>query len=325
MSHDNDAPIDNADRVFQKPVMCPPAKNTIIRTSDGADLLVSRACLEVFGFDFGACVSIEGTLVTPSVITVAETRTTWENVIRTCLMQEERPYYSFDDISALLEVGVRYGLAGMPSRMRYALLQPEFLEKEAVRVYLLASAHGLQDVARIAAQATLRLPTLDHAYYEGLAAVKEGHYHRLLEYREACGQAASAVVQPRSASNPKALPTWISSTPSIWKLLTVSCLEKGCVENAWTVPVVDSAVGKVAKIYVRVRSAWVEYLEELSQVLEKKPSANLASSSELLAPVIASAADCPRCARAIYPSCTEFCTILEGQIKKALFEVRIAS
>ncbi|KAH9847014.1 hypothetical protein C2E23DRAFT_863625 [Lenzites betulinus] len=95
-------------------------------------------------------------------VTMQETSALWDKLVRVYLMDGELPY-TLDDVSALLEVGRKYNIAGMPARMRYALLQPAFLKTEPIRVHLTAIAYGLQDTARTAARLTHKLPNLHHA------------------------------------------------------------------------------------------------------------------------------------------------------------------
>ncbi|OJT08625.1 hypothetical protein TRAPUB_474 [Trametes pubescens] len=310
----------NINRIYAPlpPYNDPAAGDAIIRTSDGTELHVRKSHLAIVGLDpNGIVTDMRPTHGSPKpAVVVQETAAIWEKVLRICLMHEEQPY-TLDDIAALLEVGRKYDIAGMPSRLRYALVQPAFLEKEPVRVFLVACAYGLHDMAEIAARRTLEIATLRHNPFDALHAASAADYHRLLAYREECGRAASAVTQPRVGE--EVLPEWISGKPAHWKPLSMTCVG-GCAVKSKTLLVVEGE-GKPTTIYVRIRESWITYLETLGAMLAEQPQASLASSPELIEPVISSAVECAHCAKTIYPYCVAFSRAMEVEIGKAVAKV----
>ncbi|KAL1939060.1 hypothetical protein VTO73DRAFT_10320 [Trametes versicolor] len=298
----------------------PSAGDAIIRTSDGVELHVRRSDLVIVGLDpNGMITGLHPSRGGPKpTFPVQETGNIWEKVLRICLVHEEEPY-TLDDIAALLEVGRKYDIAGMPSRLRYALVQPAFLENEPVRVFLLASAYGIHDMAEIAARRTLELATLRLSPFDALHAASAADYHRLLAYREECGRVATAVTRPRKGE--EVLPGWIAGKLAHWRPLSMTCVG-GCAAKSKTLLVVEGE-GKPTTIYLRIRESWITYLETLGAMLAEQPRASLASSPELIEPVISSAVGCAHCAKTIYPNCTAFSRAMEAEIAKAVSKMKL--
>ncbi|KAI0824519.1 hypothetical protein BC628DRAFT_1410924 [Trametes gibbosa] len=255
------------------PYKDPAAGDVIIRTSDGVELNVLKSQLASVGLDSNGLLSQmrpTSTAAFKPTITVPENSALWDKLLRVCLLHAEQPY-TLDDIVALLEAG--------------------------------CNACGLQDTARIAAHFTHKLPRLEHAAFRGLQDVTGVDYFRLLVYRTECGEAARKVTVPLKGD--EVLPGWIAGTPAHWRPLSMTCIGP-CAESCRTVRVVE-ANDKTTTIYVRVRQAWLGYLEELGDMLVDRPDAALAVSPDLLEPVVA---------------CAVFSKVMEAKIADAVGKVR---
>ncbi|KAI8972416.1 hypothetical protein BD414DRAFT_448598 [Trametes punicea] len=294
----------------------------VIRTSDNVDFHVPRLRLAALspvldGALPSATVSSQN--IKPSV-NIQETRTSavWEKFLRIVLLDEELPY-TLDNVSVLVETGRKYGIAGMATRMRYALLQPAALDKDPVRVYLMASTWGLRDVAQISALRTLALPSIRHDAFDALSTVSGVAYQKLLDYREECGRVASAVA--RLGEGDDVLPGWIASKPVHWNRLATKC-PGTCAGDSQTVPVVE-VEGQPTRIYICIRRSWMTYLETLGKTLLYQPRASLATSPELLEPVVTSALHCQVCMGPMYSNLVSFSRAVESEIEKAVSEIHL--
>ncbi|KAI0705660.1 hypothetical protein C8Q76DRAFT_751829 [Earliella scabrosa] len=292
-----------------------------IRTSDGAEFPVFRervaAALPLFATILALPQPATHGSNTRPCVDVHETSKVWEQLAPICHFTAAPPLVNPDDIYAILKAAEKYDLPAdmMPSRMRYVLLQPDLLEKEPFRVYFLATAYHLPDVARAAAQRTLRLPTVYGDNFSALADVPAIAYYRLLDYRKRCSDAAKALTHRVEG----ALPTWIANEHARWQHLAVTC-HGSCALESCTL-LVHERNESSPEIHVRIRSAWLVYLDALGARLEAHPHATYASSPELLEAVVSSALDCHRCAKGIYRTACSFSRIMEEKIKDAISHV----
>ncbi|KAH9886254.1 hypothetical protein C8Q73DRAFT_284568 [Cubamyces lactineus] len=308
------------------PYTDPSAGDIIIRTADGVDFHVSRRRLAVLSSRLECLLpstAVSDPKFKPS-INVSELSAVWEKFLRVCLVDEEWPY-SLDDVSSLVEIGLKYGIPAIATRVRYALVEPTALETEPCRVFLMASAYGLPDVAQIAARRTLRLQAIDHGAFDALKDVSGLDYLKLLQYRSRCGEVARSVVSaPQQDGNVFHLPGWIAERPQLWSMLAVTCTGR-CASDTRTVAVTE-VEGKPATVYVSVRNSWIAYLDALGKTLERRPWGPCALEPELLEPVIAPAATaCPACAKCIFRNAMAFAKTVEARIEQAVAEVHLTA
>ncbi|KAI0330050.1 hypothetical protein GY45DRAFT_1303752 [Cubamyces sp. BRFM 1775] len=302
------------------PYTDPSAGDIIIRTSDGVDFHVSRRRLAVLGARLDALLpstAASSPTVKPS-INISESSAVWEKFLRVCLVDEEMSY-TLDDVAALVETGLKYGVPAIVTRMRYALMEPTALEMEPVRAFLMASAYGLDDVAQVAARRTLQ--AIDHAAFGARKDVSVLDYVRLMQYQNQCSDAARALVLVPQRQSGNSLPGWVAEHPHHWSLLSVTCTDR-CAADARTVSVTE-VEGQPTMIYVSIRKSWITYLETLGKTLRCRPWGPSASEPDLLEPVITSALDCHACAKVFFRNAVAFAKIMEAKIEQAVAEVTL--
>ena len=111
---------------------------------------------------------------------------------------------ALEDVRAVLEATIKYGMDRLEQRVRKVLVAPRFIENEPMRVFGIACHFRLEKEARIA--------TLQHKirllpYVLELGDITGGDHHRLLEYHAECSRVARTVAD---------IPTWIERDSFVW-------------------------------------------------------------------------------------------------------------
>lgn len=288
----------------------------IIRTSDGVEFHVERERLAIASPVFTDMFFLPhppgGTSLSSAekpIMDVSESGAVWERILYMCHHPPE-PAFEYTHMQSLLDAGRKYSISAVKERMGQMLRSPDYLDKKPVSVYALACAYSITDVARLAARRTLRLgPVFE--YVPELAAISGRAYHYLLQYRQKCSVAARAVVS-RSAT--QTVPAWIDED-EIKSLLV--CGRHDCES-------------KTQYYYKRetdhyVRSSWLEYFGSLERSLEFRPDGSMATSTEMLEPVVVSAAECVACARKIFGQAMAFSKTVEDRIEAEIDQVSCRS
>ena len=288
--------------------------DAIVRTSDNVDFHLDRtrltSAIPMLDVPPSASASEK------AIVLVMEPASVWAYLsLMINFAPEEPPLADLDLIHALLKAGREYALEGMPSRMRYALLQPAVLDKEPFRVYILARAYALPDVALAAAQRTLHRPATYPTFFAALSDATAADYHVLLNYRQRCVDAAVALTRP-SDGGKHPLPEWVVKDEGQWSRLAVTC-HGPCASATQTLLVHEPS----RMIHVRIRDAWLEYFKELAERLEKKPEASAANNAEMLEGVVMSAAGCAECGKTVFKNAYTFARTMKGKLERAIAQV----
>ncbi|KAI0689754.1 hypothetical protein C8T65DRAFT_834557 [Cerioporus squamosus] len=283
------------------PYRDPSIGNLIIRTSDGIDFhLHHRRIADVCPI-FADMATLPDRLVDASssagdkekaVVQVSETSKVWEKLLPICHLTEEPPL-SLEDIQCLLEAARKYDMVGVASRMRTALLHPDFLEKKPYAVYALACAGGFEDVAQRAARRTLRYSIYPEDCPE-YTSITGRAFFRLFEYRQECGLAASSAVLS-SPHEPH---------------LTGCKLPMGYVQLG----------GR--ELFIAL--PWMDYLKKVAEEVKISPDGGVAERPKILSVVSEVVKQCPGCQATFYDDATNLARILRTIIEFAVDEVHIA-
>ncbi|KAI0689755.1 hypothetical protein C8T65DRAFT_672602 [Cerioporus squamosus] len=248
-----------------------------------------------------------------AVVQVSETSKVWEKLLPICHLAEEPPL-SLGDIQNLLEAGRKYGMTGVASRMRTALLHPDFLEKKPYAVYALACAGGFEDVALLAAQRTLRFPIYPQDSPE-FASITGRALYRLFDYRQRCGIAASAVVASETTSGGIFYCPPSITYPEICKAQTCGRNGSRCATPSTAAYFLGSGFD------YDVLPAWITYLKLLRQQLESRPDGSLAESPDLMQAVSDYMSACATCQNAFYHNAAAFVRKIKTKVEDAIQQV----
>ncbi|KII85946.1 hypothetical protein PLICRDRAFT_144685, partial [Plicaturopsis crispa FD-325 SS-3] len=95
---------------------------------------------------------------------------------------------TLSDISAVLDLAVKYDMPEVKTHARIALISHHILSSEVpLSIFAIAIRYGLQKEATVAARSTLAVPIADWPYVNELKYVTANQYHRLQEYHRKCG------------------------------------------------------------------------------------------------------------------------------------------
>ncbi|GJE87388.1 BTB/POZ domain-containing protein [Phanerochaete sordida] len=128
------------------------------------------------------------------VVDVSEDARTLEDLLR-CVYPVARPALAtFEELTAALEAAAKYDMPAATAHLRHELLAPRFVDADPLRAYAIACRFELEDEARAASRATLRVRVLDAPLSDDLRHVSAWAYHRLLALHAQRGAAAQALL-----------------------------------------------------------------------------------------------------------------------------------
>ncbi|KAI0360277.1 hypothetical protein OH77DRAFT_1585914 [Trametes cingulata] len=129
----------------------------------------------------------------PFILLLPESDFVIETLLRFIYPVPDPVLHDLDDVAAVYHAAQTYAVPCALQALQHALAAPRFLDAEPVRVYALAHRFRLDDLARTATRAALRLPA-EWPAYEEFDAMPAQHYHALLTaHRRAARLAAECV------------------------------------------------------------------------------------------------------------------------------------
>ncbi|KAI0633981.1 hypothetical protein C8Q77DRAFT_1072711 [Trametes polyzona] len=292
--------------------------DVILRTSDGTDFEVDKCILSNASLVFAAMFTLPCSCAVPGVteekevIDVTETADIWSTLLEYCYLISEELFVSLDDLHPLLEAAHKYQMTPVMRWLRRTLVRPEYAGSQALRIFSLACAYHLEDVARVAARSYLGRP-LNHGKTQGLELITALQYTHLLDYRRRCTEAAVQAIVARP------VPSWIMEH----KHLLGRC--RACVGTG---PDYCSKEGLVelkskGKAVGHIRSGWFKYFETLAEHLVTTPVSQVAREPLLLGVVVGSVSGCDQCKLYALDQAVEFSNVVVGRIEAALAEVKL--
>lgn len=128
------------------------------------------------------------------VVDVSEDAATLEALLR-CVYPVARPAIAgFEALTAALEAAAKYDVPAATAHLRALLAAPRLLAQDPVRAYAIACRFELEDEARAASAATLRVRVVDAPLSADLRHVSAWAYHRLLALHAQRAAAAQALL-----------------------------------------------------------------------------------------------------------------------------------
>lgn len=88
---------------------------------------------------------------------------------------------TLDELTPVLEAACKYDVTVAIDTLRTLLILPQFVEKEPLRVFAIASRYDLDEEAKLASRHTLNMNILDSPLSEDLKHMSAYQYHRLLD------------------------------------------------------------------------------------------------------------------------------------------------
>lgn len=250
----------------------------------------------------------------PSIIQMSEGKATLNILLGFCypISTHELPRFaSLTDLQNVIEAAFKFEMEGVLNHVRHnELVSPRFLEAQPVRVFAIAFMHQWAEEARLAARYTLR-HSIPGPYAAELERIPAGAYHRLQEYHQRCGVAASsrAWIQETAAA---------SSSDDRWVWL--ECRECPSSSRDDHQPWFAFRLGSSQR--TGPRQWWSNWLKGVGKLLQTRPRGETLRDYDLMRKALAEAGDCWFCLQRARDDLESFIQILSAQIERDISQVR---
>ena len=285
-----------------------PEGDLIIRSSDNVDFIVHKWLLayaspvfkDMFLLPQQGIVGESDVKDGKPIVATTETADIWRTLlafIYPSWISAAPELNSLEDALAVLQPSVKYMMEGVEKKIRAALVSPHIVDANPVRVFASACQHRLYAEARIAAKKTLRLPLLGRPYINEFENITAGTLHRLQEYHQECGQAASKIASDLA---------WLERDSFVW----FECAEcKGQRNGAWVTLSGNRRIWTVSKW-------WLEYLVSAGKTLTDKPAGTTVVDPKLVDEAFGKASRCTTCRGRAFGEMREFGEMFAEEVER---------
>jgi hypothetical protein len=286
-----------------------PDADIILCTADNVHFLVYKLLLSLASLVFRDMFSLPQPSDSQSnkerpVISITEGRQTVETMLKYCYPSFDPTLETLEDIQAMIEVMTKYDMQEGLKRVRKHLVSPVFLQGQPLRVFAIACRYKLKDEAILAAQHTVYHPIVV-PYVQELDYIPASAYHRLLEYRNKCGDLVVALTNLNS-------PIWVSSPDWMRFQVQHTICPASCSNRV--IPGPFSSHG--------IKEWFCEYLLRAKDALRSRPCPKTVADPELLRPSLEKASSCRNCSYRAYNDLNKFATVTFAQeIQRVISEV----
>ncbi|KAI0923038.1 hypothetical protein AcV5_009866 [Taiwanofungus camphoratus] len=302
-----------------KPHTAPPPFNyddadITIRTSDRVDFHVHKLILskashifsEMFDLALSSAFSTakqcdEGDI---PFVDVVEHSDIWDRLLRICYPVPPPTLDNLDYVLPLVETARKYQMEGVREYVGQVLLAYHALSADTLRLYILACYSRNDDVARLTAKAMLgswRSYSLPGPYAQELQSVTGGALYRLLEYRQKCGEVASALTDASA---------WHWMIPHRSSIL-FSCLNCTRSPGTW--------VGT----YNLSPSTYLQnYLKRAGVALKVEPCGVTVTAVSMVGPALRAAYKCKICTDRVLADMTRVAETFAAEVERVISKAR---
>jgi hypothetical protein len=203
----------------------------------------------------------------------------------------------------ILGPAIKYDMQGVVARIRSMLIAPQFIEKEPLRVFAIATRFNLDDEAILAAKQTLNFPFFPRKYELELEDITAGALHRLQTYHYRCGKAAKAVANSFA---------WILLDNFLQ--FGIDCWE---CNDGETVTVAAAA-------QLSARRWWIEYMNDASNALGERPCGATVKRTDIVGTALKKASQCPNCRERAFVELKEFAEAFATEVESAVSTVSVS-
>ncbi|EGN92890.1 hypothetical protein SERLA73DRAFT_79239 [Serpula lacrymans var. lacrymans S7.3] len=280
--------------------------DVILRSADGHDFRFYKYLLSLASPVFDTMFALPQPSLSSSspdskdglpVVELAETKPALQRLLGMYLpdyLEKDGKIASVDEWKEVFSAANKYEMKAVVKCLSWNL--ESLAEAEPMRVFALATQHGLNEAAQKAAFNTLKVPFGGWGAFPELECVTGGDLQRLFQYHTACGRLASSTLKDWFFKVDKAYCWYNCSSGKIWN-------GSQYVSN-W----------------------WQTFTEGLAVVLEKKPLGATVEEGELASKALVAASLCPNC-RTIAPADMErfrraFAARLDEEMSKIVLESR---
>lgn len=288
----------------------------ILRSRTNVDFRVFKLMLGLTSSFFKAMFTLpqEGTFQETKdglhVITLEEDEEMLELLLKYCYPRWSAVIedLSLEKLIKLLEVANKYGMDSVESHLRAQFVAERFIATEPFRVWAIALRCGLEREARIAAQATLRLPILGRPYIQEMEHITAASLHRLQVYHQECAEIASKVAKNLE---------WMAGDSYAWFECNTDC--RNPINGLGQAVQVTLSGGRRKWV---TSKWWWDYMAQAVTSLGEKPSGATVTSPELVDAALMKASQCGTCRSRAFQEMRAFTKEFALEIDKSTAAVR---
>jgi hypothetical protein len=290
--------------------------DVLLRSSDGVQFRVHRIILATSSPFFKDMFSLpqEPTmdgLEALSTVPFTENADTLDALLRAIYPVDEPDLKLVQDIEHVMETAIKYDVTKGISIMKKKLIS--CANKEPIRVFMIACRNRLGDVAKAAAEASLRRPIL-YSFERGsmvlpiwdLVEISAGILHRLIEYQIRCTQ-----VIEKEMSDLKWVKDDFAWKSKVFRVVNYPC-ETCC-----------NAVLEMGEERYQVANWWKVFMEEIGGALRQRPCPAIIMEEAMMDRSLNVAAKCQKCFKDSIGTLRTFRGIVVQQLDRKLAEVQI--
>jgi len=206
-----------------------------------------------------------------------------------------------EDIVIALEVAHKYDMEGAKRRAQAVLVASRFLDTEPIRIYAIACRFRLRDEAKIAAKYALRIDAIP-PYAAELEYVTGGDLLRLQKYHQACGQAASGLIEY--------FKIWVVRSDFVWFTCDHCDYWPGIshgIPPRWVCP----------------RTWWMDFMKETSAALRIRPCSATVLQPDRMTKALQRASACETCREKAFSEMKEFVKLYAATVEKVTLKIEL--
>lgn len=232
-------------------------------------------------------------------------------LLRTIYPVDEADLKLVQDIESVMEAAIKYDMPKGVSIMKRKLIS--CATKEPIRVFMIACRNRLADVARAAAEASLRRPIL-YSFERGsmvlpiwdLVEIPAGILHRLIEYQIRC----SKVIE-KEMSDLKWMKDDFQWKSKVFRVVNFPC-ETCC-----------NSVLEMGEERYQVASWWKVFMDEIVAALRQRPCSAIIMEESMMDRSLNAAARCQNCFKDSIGTLRTFRGIVVQHLDRKMTEVQI--
>lgn len=245
------------------------------------------------------------------IVHFTESCETLDSLLRTIYPVDEPDLKLVQDIESVLEAAIKYDIPKGISIMKRKLIS--CATKEPIRVFMIACRNRLADVAKAAAEASLRRPIL-YSFERGsmvlpiwdLVEIPAGILHRLIEYQMHCSQMVE-----KEMSDLKWVKDDFQWKSKVFRVVNFPC-ETCC-----------HAVLEMGEERYQVASWWKVFMDEIGAALRQRPCSSIIMEESMMDRSLHVAAKCQKCFKDSIGTLRTFRGIVVQHLDKKMTEVQI--
>jgi hypothetical protein len=285
-----------------------PKPDVILRSSDNLQfptysLLLSLSS-PVFRTMFTLPQPVDSSPPDVPIVNVAEDGVILARLLAFCDPGKAPLLHDLPDIQATLVVATKYEMAGIVQRLETLLETSDAVKEEPVRVFAIAHCNGLDRLARMAAQYTLRFPISNRPYVPELELINATTLFRLQDFFFKCQKATRAIASQYS---------WITRDSFVW----FRCNSNITCERHY-----EDVTISGGSMVVSARKWWTDFMREVREALGRRPCVATITDIDITNKALKRASMCHFCRERVFVEMKEFTDIYAAEISRVISEVR---